>query len=219
MGHFGGNSGFDTPSMTPVPGGNKHVNTVSWGGSELAEFDAMEMPDGMPMMSDNLSVFAYSEMGDDEEAISRRKVCGVSMREILELNRDDVYDQRSPILFEVEMLSKRFAKKMGKEFCLNAAATKLIFVAGLQDKGCTLDNVQLESVHQGVEQFLPITEYDLPHAVARWITKDSTESDETSRTLRDDAQWEESKRGLPTYGVTVLLRKSMHILVVINWTD
>ena len=69
-------------------------------------------------------------------------------RQILALNRDDVYDARSPIL-------------------LNAAATKLIFVAGLQGT----------------------TGYDLPKAIARWVTLDETAE---NRSQRDDAAWQSS---------------------------
>lgn len=133
--HFGGQSGFDTPQMTPVPGISKHVSGFSWGSELGSVADGVTgMPDGMPMINDNMSTFGYSEMGDDEEerAMTRKKVCGVSMREITALDLNEVYAQRSPILFDEEMLSKKFSKKMGKEFCLNAAATKLIFVAGLQ---------------------------------------------------------------------------------------
>merc|ERR1712129_163485 len=102
-------------------------------------------------------------------------------------------------LYELSALSKAFIKKMGKEFCLNAAGTKLIFVAGLQDKGCTLDDDQLNIVYYGVEQILPITEYDLPTAIARWITRDETEEDCASLTLRDSAEWDVTKGELPTY--------------------
>merc|ERR1712048_1013351 len=136
---------------------------------------------------------------ETETAPKPNKICGINYKYIARLNRDEVYDQRSVILYELGALAKAFVKKMGKEFCLNAAGTKILFVAGLQDKGCTLDEEQLNMIYHGVEQFLPVTEYDLPHAVATWITKDETEEDCTSLELRSSEEWNVTKSELPTY--------------------
>ena len=94
---------------------------MGWWSPLLLLFD---MPGGMPVISDNLSTYSLND-----EALLKKQICGVAARRILALNRDDVYEARSPILFHVAELPAKFKKKMGREFCLNAAATKVCCVS------------------------------------------------------------------------------------------
>ena len=187
------------------------MDTATEGGHGHGKFEQPRVVDrkngDLLALTDDLGLDNLSTCSpNDEEQADRdndqpKHICGVATQQILALDRGDMREARSPILPDAAELAAKFKKKMCREFCLNAAATKLIFVAGPGDKGCTLSPEQLDIVHFGVEQFLAETEHDLLSAVARWLTFGETADtmDRTSRLQRDDAAWQAAKHKLPTF--------------------
>eukprot|EP01083_Nonionella_stella_P290612 988820_1 len=187
---------FDVTSQRgKTPSASEHSHQPSWG----VDTDMDSVIGDLAQIFDNNNDNIINSDEDKKIQKLNYKICGINIKEIMKLNRDDVYEMRSVILFDEDELNHAFKKKMGKEFCLNAAATKLIFVAGLQDRGCSLNAEQLNIVHYGVEQFLSETEYDLPSAVAKWIVYDETAEDKTSRKYKNDEEWKRVKYKLPTF--------------------
>eukprot|EP01084_Bolivina_argentea_P243690 408463_1 len=186
----GTNSAMNTPTLINRPMGDERRLSQEWP-DDIPIIDAQEM-------QNNLN---QQRMDEEKQAMGMRKnrICGVMWKDLWTLNRDDVYGQRSKILFDPEILADTFKKKMGKDFCLNAAAAKIIFTAGMQDKGCTLDEEQLEIIYCGGEFFLPMYEWDLPQAITQWVLHDETKQDKTSRAEIDNKKWDKEKLHLPSY--------------------
>ena len=194
------------PTSTPTT--NSALNTPIMSTRSTTDTFSIDPDDALDAINDDMeSVISASGYGGHQVSSSLpgpmitmpTKICGIDIELIEELNRDEVYDQRSVILYDLELLEKAFVQKMGKEFCLNAAGT-ILFMAGMQDKGCTLSGEQFDVIWlKGMEQILPMTDWDLPRAIAQWIVWDETGEDKTSYELRDADDWAANKDKLPTY--------------------